>query len=452
MANIHIEQNQERELRGTSYLLGKQIAQGAAGAVHEAHHRVLGLPVIVKLLLPEHVARPNIVGRFRAEALILARIGPHPNLVRVMDFGVTESGRPFLVMERLQGRSLSQEIAARGPLPVSEAIDDVLQVLAGLDVAHRAGVVHRDVKLGNLFCCEPDAAGRRVVKVLDFGVAKMLRKLEAAVDVRTEEGAVLGSLAYLSPEQALSLRVDARTDVYGAAVCLYKLVAGRGPFAYTCLVDMVRAHAWEEPLPPSRFAAQPIPEALDDLLPAGARQTPVGPAAERAGVRGGALGPPRDPPPPPARCNGELSLRQAGETRVSPRVRSAPPSHSTSDIAAPPPACGSASTAVKRCKVLASFCLAGTSAGLSRSSARKSPQASSPASWGSCINRIHVPVLAKTTPSASLQRAAWVWPMTTAPAWYFSARRRASFHSASSGSREKYVSPRSPASRRWRPA
>ena len=264
--SLFVEPDQADVLLGTPYHLGEQIGRGSVGAVHEAEHVLLGTPVVVKLLHSHALLCPSVVERFRIEASILTRLAPHPNIVRLTDFGVTSAGTPFLVMERLSGRTLKAELATRGPLPVSLAIDDMRQALAGLDIAHQAGVVHRDVKLANLFVCDPVAEGRRVVKVLDFGIAKILRKLESALEVHTEEGLILGTPTYLAPEQALCAQVDARTDVYGVAMCLYRLVAGRGPFAYCDPVDMLRAHAFEEPPPPSRFATQPIPDALDRLV------------------------------------------------------------------------------------------------------------------------------------------------------------------------------------------
>jgi serine/threonine-protein kinase len=253
-------------LRGTGYRLGKRLAEGASGAVYEAEHAALGATLVVKLLRADVSANPHTVARFRAEAKILARLGPHPNIVRVVDFGVDSTGKPFLVMERLQGRTLRDELSVRGPLPVGDAIDAMRQALAGLDVAHRARVVHRDVKLGNLFACAPDAEGHRAVKVLDFGVAKLLAKLAEVATFHTEEGTLVGTPPFMAPEQVLAGEIDARTDVYGAAVCLYWLVAGRGPFASPDRVEMLRMHAFMDPPPPSCFAAQPIPEALDQLL------------------------------------------------------------------------------------------------------------------------------------------------------------------------------------------
>jgi serine/threonine-protein kinase len=260
------EQGSPNELVGTCYCLGKRLAEGSAGTVYEAEHAELGDTLVVKLLRLEMAECPTMAARFRAEATILARLGPHPNIVRVVDFGVASTGRPFLVMERLPGRTLREELSARGPLPVGDAIDDMRQALAGLDVAHRAGVVHRDVKLGNLFACAPDAEGHRAVKILDFGVAKLLDKLAEVASFHTEEGTLVGTPAFMAPEQALGSRIDARTDVYGAAVCLYRLVAGRGPFASPDRFEVLRMHAFKEPPPPSRFATQPIPEALDQLL------------------------------------------------------------------------------------------------------------------------------------------------------------------------------------------
>jgi serine/threonine-protein kinase len=222
--------------------------------------------LVVKLLRPHIAAYPTVVERFRAEAAILARLGPHPNLVRLVDFGTSSTGQPFLVMERLRGCTMKAELAARGPLPVGDALDAMRQVLAGLEVAHQAGIVHRDMKLANLFTCAANADGHRTVKVLDFGAAKLLCKLAGVESFHTQDGALVGTPLVMAPEQALGGKIDARTDVYGSAICLYQLVAGRGPFASTSAIEVIRMHAFDEPPPPSRFATQPIPEGLDRLL------------------------------------------------------------------------------------------------------------------------------------------------------------------------------------------
>jgi len=236
------------------------------GEVIEAEHVGLAKPVVVKLLHPDLSGDPRLIERMRLEAQVLARLS-HPNLVTVTDFGRTAEGRTYLAMERLYGRTFRDELAARGPLPPLEALDRVTQALAGLAAAHGAGVVHRDVTLDNLFLCDPDAEGRRSVKVLDFGVAKLVAVglgAPAPLMFQTEQGVLVGSPRYLAPEQITGRPVDARTDVYAAALVLYTLLAGRGPFDHAAqLGDILRAHTAELPAPPSRHAPGPLPAALD---------------------------------------------------------------------------------------------------------------------------------------------------------------------------------------------
>ncbi len=257
-------------LWGTPYRPTQRIGRGGMGEVIEAEHVALGKPVVVKLLHPDLNARPHAVERLRIEAQALARLS-HPNLVAVTDFGRTTEGRAYLVMERLRGRTFREELGARGPLPPAEAIDLVRQALAGLDAAHGAGLVHRDVKLDNLFLCDPDPCGRRVVKVLDFGIAKIVAPRAGGAPepspYLTEDGVLVGTPRFLSPEQAAGQPVDARADVYAAGLVLYTLLAGRGPFEHAGLLpDILRAHAAERPDPPSRHAPGPILPELDDAV------------------------------------------------------------------------------------------------------------------------------------------------------------------------------------------
>jgi serine/threonine-protein kinase len=256
-------------LDGTSYRFLAPLGRGAMGDVVLAEHVALGKPVVVKLLQERHAARPDFADRMRIEAQALANIS-HPNLVQVTDFGQTAEGRTYLVMERLHGRNLREELEDRGPLPVLEAIDIVRQALAGLSAAHAAGIVHRDVKLENLFLCDP-VEGRRTVKVLDFGVAKVIavtgESTPAPLAFPTAEGVAMGTPRFFSPEQARGLPIDPRTDVYAAGAVLYTLVAGRSPFEeLTTLLEIARAHAFQMPEPPSYWAAQAIPRELDEAV------------------------------------------------------------------------------------------------------------------------------------------------------------------------------------------
>jgi serine/threonine-protein kinase len=175
-------------------------------------------------------------------------------------------------MERLHGRTLREELELRGPLPVGEAIGITRQVLAGLAAAHRLGIVHRDVKLDNVFLCAPGELGASIVKVLDFGIAKVLHQQASPPSLSaprypTELGTLVGSPRTVSPEQARFQQVDARTDVYAVGLLLYTLVAGQGPFEHAKdALTLLNAHIREAPAPPSRLAWQTIPPDLDQAI------------------------------------------------------------------------------------------------------------------------------------------------------------------------------------------
>ncbi|WP_437610890.1 serine/threonine-protein kinase [Sorangium sp. So ce834] len=267
------------ELEGTPYRALRRLGRGGMGEVIEAEHRALRKRVVVKLVRRALAGDPRFADRLRVEAQALAAVSS-PHVVAVLDLGRTPAGRPYLVMERLEGRTLGEELERRGALPVAEAIELVRQVLAGLAAAHRVGLVHRDVKLDNVFLCAPGSAapgGGRVAKLLDFGVAKVLDggvEAGAAGAERpfplagpaypTEAGLLVGTPRTASPEQARCQPVDARADVYAVGLLMYTLLVGHGPFAHLDdALAVLRAHVLEAPAAPSRRAAQPIPPALD---------------------------------------------------------------------------------------------------------------------------------------------------------------------------------------------
>lgn len=245
-------------MRGTSYALVELLGQGGMGEVYEAEHRALGRRCVVKILRAQHRDRAEFARRLRDEARVLARLR-HPNLVEVFDLGTTADGRPFFAMELLSGRDLRRELDLVGSLPPRYALDVVIQALAGLGAAHEAGIVHRDVKLENLFLCADGT-----VKLLDFGVAKR----NDDVSCLTGEGRVVGTPRTMAPEQHGLGEVDARADLYAMGLVLYELCAGRGPF------DELRnsphalryAHGRRPPPPPSMFACDPIAEGLERAI------------------------------------------------------------------------------------------------------------------------------------------------------------------------------------------
>jgi eukaryotic-like serine/threonine-protein kinase len=265
------QRHNARLLVGTPYRYVAPLGRGGMGEVIEAEHAALGKRVVVKLLHAQFAERPDLVDRMRVEAQALARL-LHPNLVVVNDFGQTSDGRTYMVMERLFGRTLRDELKARGALPPGEAIEWMRQVLAGLAAAHEAGIVHRDVKLENIFVCDPPpgVAAARTIKLLDFGIAKVIGgdgRAPAPLAFPTEEGISVGTPRFFSPEQAKGQRVDGRTDVYATGAVLYTIVAGRGPFDHiSAIFELTRAHAMEKPAPPSRYARQNVPPALERAI------------------------------------------------------------------------------------------------------------------------------------------------------------------------------------------
>lgn len=253
-------------LVSTRYRSLAVLGRGGMGEVLEAVHVGLGVRVAVKLIHAGLSSHIGLMDRMRIEAQTLAVLR-HPNLPIVSDAGTTAGGRAFFVMERLFGRTLKDELSERGFLPCVEALEYTQQVLRGLAAAHEVGVIHRDVKPENLFLCDPVGQGRRTVKVLDFGVAKVLgdRKGAPAPPILpTEDGVSVGTFHYFSPEQMLGRKVDERTDVFAVGVVLYKLLTGRRPFEdVRGRVELGLAVVARTPEPPSLWAKQPIPLDLD---------------------------------------------------------------------------------------------------------------------------------------------------------------------------------------------
>jgi serine/threonine protein kinase len=256
-------------LTGAGYRIVAKVGEGGTAEVYEVEHLGLGKRFVAKLLRQDRVSDPQSLERMRFEAQALARLA-HENITAVTDCGLTADGRSFFVMERLAGRTALAELRARRCLPVTEAVELVQQLCAGLSAAHALGIVHRDIKLENLFLCDRED-GRRVLKILDFGIAKLLPGADPerapAPPVKSQEGFPLGTPRFLSPEQALCRPVDERTDVYGAALALYELIAGRDPFFdVNDIASLLEAHVSQTPRPPSAIAPQPIEPAVDDVI------------------------------------------------------------------------------------------------------------------------------------------------------------------------------------------
>ena len=209
------------------------LGEGGMGTVFEAEHIALGRSVAVKVLNHTHATKKDSIRRFQQEARSAGAIG-HQNICGVMDLGTLDDGSPYIVMERLQGETLAERVAAEAGLPFDDVIDILVQVLSGLVAAHEQQIVHRDIKPENIFLtrrvgCPP------LVKVLDFGVSKMTGPLGASVRQEdlalTRTGMVMGTPYYMAPEQARGERdLDARVDLYACGVILYEALTGRRPF------------------------------------------------------------------------------------------------------------------------------------------------------------------------------------------------------------------------------
>lgn len=229
-------------LLGDRYRLVRMIGSGGMGTVWEAEDETLGRPVAVKVLSESLAAGEHAVRRFEREAQAAARLSG-PYIAAVYDFGRSE-GRPYIVMELVRGETLADRLAREGPLPPREASRIATQVAEALEEAHRAGIVHRDVKPGNVMLT---LSGQ--VKVMDFGIAAA-----AWAERVTTSDLVLGTPSYLPPEQARSEKTTPASDVYALGAVLYEMVAGRPPFVAESPVAVVLAHVRDDPPPLDRVA------------------------------------------------------------------------------------------------------------------------------------------------------------------------------------------------------
>ena len=229
------------------YELNHLIARGGMAEVYRAHDRLLDRPVALKVLFPELSVDRSFVERFRREAQAAANLS-HPNIVPVFDWG-EDGGTYFIVMEFVDGRPLSAILKTAGPLSAERTADIGAHVAAALGYAHRHGVIHRDVKPGNVLITDDGQ-----VKVTDFGIARAVNTEESL----TQTGAVMGTATYFSPEQAEGMGVDSRSDIYSLGVVLYEMVTGRPPFLGDTPVAVASKHVRDHP---------PAPRELNPAVP-----------------------------------------------------------------------------------------------------------------------------------------------------------------------------------------
>jgi serine/threonine-protein kinase len=260
------------------YRIDGSIAGGGMAHVYRAQHLERAQVVAVKVLHASHSRDLEAVLRFQREVAMARRLA-HPNIVTILDAGALEDGRSFLVMEALDGETFADRMAREGPIPWRVAVSLLCELLLGLSHAHERGVVHRDIKPGNLFLLQGE--GPRV-KILDFGTAKLYTNVPASMQI-TQRGMTIGAPLYMSPEQAMAGEVTPASDLYSTTVVLFEMLTGELPFLRSNAVATMKAHVFAPP-PKLREAAPhlELPDELEELVRRGLAKLPVSriPSAE----------------------------------------------------------------------------------------------------------------------------------------------------------------------------
>jgi serine/threonine-protein kinase len=264
------EESFEGQVVGGKYQVGRLVGSGGMGTVWAGHHTGLGTRVAIKFIRPQFAERPDARRRFEIEARAAASVDSK-HAVKVYDYGVTEAGLPYIVMEYLEGESLSEALIRRGPFPADESAKVIRQAGRALTKAHAASIVHRDLKPDNIFLAnniesENDDGLPYVVKVVDFGIAKMLdvdRAGAKGLKGPTQDGSVIGTPNFMSPEQlTVGGTPNPLTDIWSLGACTYAAFTARIPFEGEVLGDIV-LKVCVEPLPaPSKWNPD-VPEGLD---------------------------------------------------------------------------------------------------------------------------------------------------------------------------------------------
>ncbi len=236
------------------------------GAVYLAEHPGIGRKAAVKVLHPSLADKQDVVTRFLNEARA-ANAVRHPGIVEIFDFGTLASGATYIIMEFLEGQSLAARFRKTKRFEIDRAVEIACQIAAPLGAAHEKGIVHRDLKPDNLFLVpDPHMHGREALKVLDFGIAKLILAAPSGGSMKTRTGTIIGTPVYMSPEQCRGTReVDHRTDIYALGVILYEMVCGEPPFVSEGQGELIHMHIATAPSAP-RSHNPAIPEDLEEII------------------------------------------------------------------------------------------------------------------------------------------------------------------------------------------
>jgi serine/threonine protein kinase len=251
------------------YEILERIGVGGMGFVYRGRHVTFDEVCAIKIVNDVIAGDANFLQRFQTEAVVTRKLR-HPNAVRVDDFDYTEDGRPFIVMELVEGKNVGEILESEGPLGVARAIRVATQVAQALGFAHKLGIVHRDIKPGNIILTTNEQ-GQEIAKVLDFGIAKLREAVEGAKPGMTMTGMVVGTPLYMSPEQFMGKKagqeIDGRTDLYSLGVVLYQMVTAQLPFEGDTLYSLMMQHMEGSVRPPHELAPElQIPESLSHVI------------------------------------------------------------------------------------------------------------------------------------------------------------------------------------------
>jgi DNA-binding NarL/FixJ family response regulator/tRNA A-37 threonylcarbamoyl transferase component Bud32 len=247
------------------YSMGAILGEGGMSVVYKAHHTMMDRQVAIKILKNFESSQDKMLQRFQQEARAASSLN-HGNLITLHDFGISSEGYAYIVMDYLEGQSLEALLEADGPIEYQRAAKLFLQVCDGLDHAHSKGIVHRDIKPSNIVMLHAGTSEEQV-KIVDFGIAKLLPEANKETFGLTQAGQIFGSPLFMSPEQCLNRKVDSRTDIYAVGATMYSALTGRPPFEAPTLAEVIYAHLKTEPQSLSVLApAMKIPERLEQVV------------------------------------------------------------------------------------------------------------------------------------------------------------------------------------------